>query len=88
MPNTIANERNLSFRKANGPRPGRGFTPHMVFNESWSSPNTPDAPKRRVPIPIRVAAIPVSGRRPAVSIMLCRATPPSSPISPFTWLTI
>jgi hypothetical protein len=43
------------------PRPGFGFTSQMVSSADWSSPNTPEAPRKSVTTPMTVLTMPLDG---------------------------
>ena len=47
IPATMAKDKKRARRKLAKLLPGLGLTPQMVFNASWSWPNTPLAPKKR-----------------------------------------
>src|SRR5262245_36674370 len=60
-PSTIVKDRKRALICPTTPRPGLGFTSQMVSRVDWSSPNTPDAPRKSVTTPTTVLTMPLDG---------------------------
>src|SRR5687768_4697117 len=86
-PKTRVREKKRALMVAIMPALGLGLTFQMVFMESWSSPKTPEAEKRRMTVEMMVAMTPEPGW-PAWTMSSWTAAAPLAPMAPWRYVWI